>query len=75
MSGPTNLNNVYAKIEAWHNRRIEGERPYLYFDGIVMKSSWARSATYITSQAPQQVWAHPRSSANRPYEWYSAWLG
>ncbi len=35
----SNLNKVYAKIEAWHNRLIEGERPYLYFDGIVMKRS------------------------------------
>ena len=32
---------VYAKIEAWRNRRIEGEHPYLYLDGIVMKRSWA----------------------------------
>jgi hypothetical protein len=69
---PTNLNNVYAKIEAWHNRRIEGGRPYLYFDVIVTKSSWVRSAS---SQAPQQVWPQPTSSANRPYESYSAWLG
>ena len=30
-----------AKIEAWRNRRIEGEHPYLYLDGIVMKRSWA----------------------------------
>jgi transposase-like protein len=56
----SNLNKVYAKIEAWHNRLIEGERPYLYFDGIVMKRSWARSATYITSQAPQQVLGAPK---------------
>jgi transposase-like protein len=32
---------VYAKIEAWRNRRIEGEHPYLYLDGIVMKRTWA----------------------------------
>ena len=38
----TNLNKkIYAKIEAWRNRRIEGEHPYLYLDGIVMKRSWA----------------------------------
>ncbi|MGY3532303.1 transposase [Bradyrhizobium sp. USDA 4452] len=37
-----NLNKkIYAKIEAWRNRRIEGEHPYLYLDGIVMKRSWA----------------------------------
>ena len=39
---PTNLNKkIYAKIEAWRNRRIEGEHPYLDLDGIVMKRTWA----------------------------------
>ena len=38
----SNLNKkIYAKIEAWRNWRIEGEHPYLYLDGIVMKRSWA----------------------------------
>src|ERR1700716_861297 len=38
----SNLNKkIYAKIEAWRNRRIEGENPYLYLDGIVMKRTWA----------------------------------
>jgi transposase-like protein len=38
----SNLNQkIYAKIEAWRNRQIEGEHPYLYLDGIVMKRSWA----------------------------------
>jgi hypothetical protein len=33
----SNLNKkTYAKIEAWQNRRIEGEHPYLYLDGIVI---------------------------------------
>ena len=32
---------MYAKIKAWRNRGIEGEHPYLYLDGIVMKRSWA----------------------------------
>ena len=36
----SNLNKkIYAKIEAWRGRRIEGEHPYLYLDGIVMKRS------------------------------------
>src|SRR5262249_20504296 len=26
---------------AWRNRPIEGEHPYVYLDGIVMKRSWA----------------------------------
>ena len=38
----SNLNKkIYAKIEAWRNRPIEDEHPYLYLDGIVMKRSWA----------------------------------
>ena len=32
---------IYAKIEAWRHRRIEGDHPYLYLDGIVMKRTWA----------------------------------
>ena len=38
----SNLNKkIYAKIAAWRKRPIEGEHPYLYLDGIVMKRSWA----------------------------------
>lgn len=32
---------IYATIEAWRNRPITGEHPYVYLDGIVMKRSWA----------------------------------
>src|SRR6202050_4350828 len=32
---------IAATIEAWRNRPIEGEFPYLYLDGIVMKRTWA----------------------------------
>ena len=31
---------IYATIETWRNRPIEGEHPYVYLDGIVMKRSW-----------------------------------
>lgn len=38
----SNLNKkIYAKIEERRNRPIEGEHPYLYLDGIVMKRTWA----------------------------------
>ena len=38
----SNLNKkIYAQIEAWRHRRIEGDHPYLYLDGIVMKRTWA----------------------------------
>jgi putative transposase len=32
---------VYRHIEAWRNRAIEGEFPYLFLDGVVLKRSWA----------------------------------
>ncbi len=31
---------IYAKIEAWRNRPIENEHPYVYLDGIWLKRSW-----------------------------------
>ena len=38
----SNLNNkIYAQIEAWRNRPIEGHYAYVYLDGIVLKRSWA----------------------------------
>src|ERR1700741_3086679 len=32
---------IYGTIETWRNRSIEGEHPYIYLDGIVLKRSWA----------------------------------
>jgi putative transposase len=38
----SNLNKkIYAKIEAWRNRPIEGAHPYVFLDGIMMKRTWA----------------------------------
>jgi transposase-like protein len=31
---------VYGKIDDWRNRPIEGEHPYVFFDGIYLKRSW-----------------------------------
>ena len=31
---------IYGRIEAWRNRPIEGEHPYVYLDGICLKRSW-----------------------------------
>ena len=31
---------IYAQIDAWRNRPIEGEHPYVYLDGIWLKRSW-----------------------------------
>src|SRR5437588_5628515 len=32
---------IYGTIEAWRNRPIEGDHPYVYLDGMVLKRSWA----------------------------------
>ncbi len=37
----SDLNKIYGTIEAWRSRPIEGEHPYVYLDGIVLKRSWA----------------------------------
>ena len=66
----SNLNKkIYAKIEAWRNRRIEGEHPYLYLDGIVMKRTWAgevRNVSLLVASAstPKDIgrfWASARA--------------
>src|SRR3974377_2237543 len=31
---------IYRHIEAWRNREIAGEFPYLYLDGVILKRSW-----------------------------------
>ncbi len=31
---------MYARIETWRNRPIEGEYPYVYLDGISLKRTW-----------------------------------
>jgi putative transposase len=32
---------MYARIERWRNRKIEGRYPYVYLDGISLKRVWA----------------------------------
>ncbi len=32
---------IYVRIDQWRNASIEGEHPYVYLDGIVMKRTWA----------------------------------
>jgi transposase-like protein len=52
----SNLNKkIYAKIEAWRNRRIEGEHPYLYLDGIVMKRTWAGEARNVSLHNQEDI--------------------
>ncbi|MEH0007974.1 MAG: IS256 family transposase [Flavobacteriales bacterium] len=38
----SNLNKkIYEHIEDWRNRPIEGNHPYVYLDGIILKRTWA----------------------------------
>jgi putative transposase len=39
---------IYRHIEAWRTRRIEGEFPYVYLDGVVLKRSWAGEVRNIS---------------------------
>ena len=32
---------IYAQIEAWRTKPIEGSHPYVFLDGLVLKRSWA----------------------------------
>jgi hypothetical protein len=42
---------IYATIDAWRNRPIEGEHPYVYLDGIVLKRSWAGNVSLLVAIA------------------------
>lgn len=45
----SNLNKkIYAQIEAWRNRPIGGQHPYVYLDGIVLKRTWAGEVRNIS---------------------------
>ena len=49
----SNLNKkIYATIEAWRIRPIEGAHPYVYLDGIVMKRSlgWRSSQRFTAGR-------------------------
>jgi transposase-like protein len=39
---------IYRHIEAWRNREIAGEFPYLYLDGVILKRSWAGEVRNIS---------------------------
>src|SRR5258708_25903641 len=39
---------IYGTIAAWRNRPIEGEHPYVYLDGIVLKPSWAADVRNVS---------------------------
>jgi hypothetical protein len=71
----SNLNKkIYAKIEAWRNRRIEGEHPYLYLDGIAREPSCTRWRATCSSVAPSgrswlvRPWRSRETDSGKPQE-------
>jgi hypothetical protein len=47
---------VIRHIEAWRNRTIEGEFPYAFLDGVVLKRSWAGEVRDVSARSPS-AWA------------------
>jgi transposase-like protein len=49
---------IYGTIEAWRNRSIDGEHPYVYLDGIVLKRCWAgevRNVSLLVSASDREA--------------------
>ena len=45
---------IYGAIEAWRNRPIEGEHPYVFLDGIVLKRTWAGEVRNVSLPTPRR---------------------
>ncbi len=39
---------IYGQIEEWRNRPIEGDSPYVYLDGVVLKRSWGGAVKNVS---------------------------
>jgi len=39
---------IYARIDAWRNRRIEGDHPYVFLDGMWLNRSWGGEVTNVS---------------------------
>ena len=39
---------IYQKIELWRTRPLEGNYPYVYLDGVVMKRTWAEEVRNVS---------------------------
>jgi Transposase, Mutator family len=45
---------IYAQIETWRNRPIDGEHVYVYLDGIWLKRSWGGENATVYPPGPLQ---------------------
>ena len=43
------LGKVYAEIDAWRERPLEGEWPYVFMDGVWHKRSWGGSMENVSA--------------------------
>ena len=59
----SNLNKkIYEHIEKWRNKKITGEHPYVYMDGIALKRSWGgevKNVSVLHGEAGQHRGARP----------------
>jgi putative transposase len=67
----SNLNKkIYGQIEAWRNQPIEGEQPYVYLDGIVLKRTWAGEvrnvSLLVASRSTPRATARSSASSRAP---------
>jgi putative transposase len=55
---PSTVSDLNSKIcgtiEAWRNRPIEGDHPYVYLDGIVLKRSWAGEVRRVAASGDRR---------------------
>ena len=39
---------IYGRLDVWRNRRIEGEHPYVYLDGLWLKRCWGEEVRPVS---------------------------
>jgi putative transposase len=68
---------IYAQIESWRNRPIEGKHRYVYLDGLWLKRSWGGEvrnvsllvAMGVNEEGFREVWAVAEGSKEDKASW------
>ncbi len=70
---------IYDRIDAWRDRPIEGEYPYVYLDGIYLKRSWGGEVHSVSVLVAFGVgtdgYRHILGVAEGAKEDHESWLG
>ena len=70
---------IYAQIEAWRTKPIEGSHPYVFLDGLVLKRSWAGEVRNVSVLVAIGIgidgYRHILGVAEGDKEDRSGWLG